>query len=156
MPDVSQILQSVESAVPKPDAVPLNKRDFETLADFRYQIRKFVRFSEHLARQHGIKPQQYLLLLQIKGYPGRDWATVGELAERLQAQHHGVVALISRCEKLGFVERRRSSEDRRRIEIRLLAKGETVLDKLARLHRAELLSLQGRFIVPDMRAFDRQ
>ena len=137
------------------DARPLNKQDFETLADFRYQIRKFVRFSEQLARQHGIQPLQYLLLLQIKGYPGRDWATIGELAERLQAQHHGVVALVSRCEKQGLVDRRRSSADRRRIEIRLLQKGEKVLNKLARLHRAELLSLQGKFVVPDMRRFDR-
>ncbi len=142
--------------MPKPDARALSKRDFETLADFRYQIRKFVRFSEQLALKHGIKPQQYQLLLQVKGYPGRDWATVGELAERLQSQHHGVVALISRCEKLGLVERRRSSEDKRRIEIRVLAKGDQLLDKLARLHRAELLSLQGRFVVPTIRAFDHR
>ena len=140
--------------MPKPAARPLQKHDFEVLADFRYQIRKFTRFSEQLARQHGIQPLQYLLLLQIKGYPGRDWATVGELAERLQAQHHGVVALVSRCEQQGFVERRRSEADRRQIEIHLLAKGERVLDKLARLHRAELLSLQGRFVVPAMQAFD--
>ena len=140
--------------MPKPDALPLNKRDFEVLADFRYQIRKFVRFSEQVARKHGIKPLQYLLLLHIKGYPGRDWATVGELAERLQAQHHGVVALISRCEKQGFVERRRSTEDRRRIEVHLLKKGEKILYELARLHRAELLSLQGRFVVPSIQAFD--
>ena len=140
--------------MPKPAVSPLSKHDFEVLADFRYQIRKFVRFSEQLARQRGIKPLQYLLLLQVKGYPGRDWATVGELAERLQAQHHGVVALVSRCELQGFVERRRSTEDRRRIEIHLLKKGEKVLDELARLHRAELLSLQGRFVVPAMQAFD--
>lgn len=140
--------------MPNLETLPLNKRDFETLANFRYQIRKFVRFSEQLALKHGLKPQQYLLLLQIRGYPGRDWATVGELAERLQAQHHGVVALISRCEKLGLVARRRSSEDRRRIEIRVREKGNRLLDKLARLHRAELLSLQGRFVVPDMRTFE--
>ena len=140
--------------MPKPDNLRLTKHDFEILADFRYQIRKFVRFSEQVARQHGITPRQYLLLLHVKGYPGRDWATVGELAERLQAKHHGVVAMVSRCEKQGFVERRRSSEDRRRIEIHLLENGERVLDKLARLHRAELLSLQGRFVVPVMQAFD--
>jgi DNA-binding MarR family transcriptional regulator len=142
--------------MPKPDDRPLAKRDFETLADFRYQIRKFVRFSEQLALRHGLQPQQYLLLLQVKGYPGREWATVGELAERLQAQHHGVVALISRCEKLGLVERRRSAEDRRRIEIRVLAKGEKLLNKLARLHRAELVSLQGRFVVPSIRNFEHR
>jgi len=142
--------------VPKPDNLRLTKHDFEILADFRYQIRKFVRFSEQVARQHGITPRQYLLLLHVKGYPGRDWATIGELAERLQAKHHGVVALVSRCEKQGFVERRRSSEDRRRIEIHLLENGERMLDELARLHRAELLSLQGRFVVPVIQAFDHE
>ena len=140
--------------MPKPDAGPLSKHDFETLADFRYQLRKFVRFSEQAARRRGINPLQYQLLLQIKGYPGRDWATVGELAERLQAQHHGVVALISRCERQGYVVRRRSSGDRRQIEIRLLRKAEKVLDELARLHRAELLSLHGRFVVPNIQTFD--
>ena len=140
--------------MPKSRTSALTKHDFETLADFRYQIRKFVRFSEQVAREHGIKPLQYLLLLHIKGYPGRDWATVGELAERLQAPHHGVVALISRCEKQNFVERRRSTEDRRRIEIHLLKHGEAVLEKLARLHRNELVSLQGRFVVPVMRESD--
>jgi len=72
----------------------------------------------------------------------------------MHAQHHGVVALVSRCELQGFVDCRRSTEDRRRIEIHLLKKGEKVLDELARLHRAELLSLQGRFVVPAMQAFD--
>ena len=111
----------MDAAVPKLKALPLDKHDFEVLSDFRYQIRKFVRFSEEVTHQHGVTPLQYLLLLHVKGYPDRDWATVGELAERLQAHQHGVVALISRCEKLGFVERRRSSEDRRRIEIPRLA-----------------------------------
>ncbi|MBA3997286.1 MAG: MarR family transcriptional regulator [Candidatus Accumulibacter sp.] len=141
-----------DSSSPAPTE-PLSKHDFELLADFRYQVRKFVRFSEELARQHGITPLQYLLLLHVKGYPGRDWATVGELAERLQAQHHGVVALVTRCVKQGFVERRRSQADKRQIEIHLRDKGAAILDELARLHRAELLSLQGRFVVPDLRAF---
>jgi DNA-binding MarR family transcriptional regulator len=144
----------MDMAAPKLKALPLNKHDFEILSDFRYQIRKFERFSEEVTRQHGLTPLQYLLLLHVKGYPDRDWATVGELAERLQAQQHGVVALISRCEKLGLVERRRSSDDRRRIEIHLLKDGEKVINKLARLHRTELLSLRGRFVVPDVRAFD--
>lgn len=143
-------------AVPKLKALPLNKHDFEILSDFRYQIRKFERFSEEVTRQHGLTPLQYLLLLHVKGYPDRDWATVGELAKRLQAQQHGVVALISRCEKLDLVERRRSSDDRRRIEIHLLKDGEKVINKLARLHRTELLSLRGRFVVPDVRAFDHR
>lgn len=143
-----------EYSVPPSATLPFDKHDFEVLADFRYQIRKFERFSEEITRQHSLTPLQYLLLLHVKGYPGREWATVGELAERLQAQPHGVVALISRCEARGFLERRRSTEDRRRIEIHLLETGEKLLSQLAGLHRAELLSLQGRFVVPDVKMFD--
>ena len=139
--------------MPKPP--PLDKRDFEILADFRHRIRRFLRFSEEATRQHGVTHLQYLLLLQLKGFPGRDWATVGELAERLQAQQHGVVALISRCEKLGFVVRKQSTEDRRRIEVHLLEKGEVIIENLARVHQAELLSQQGEFVVPDAKAFDK-
>jgi len=142
--------------VPRSGTRPLTKKDFETLADFRYQMRKFVRFSEQVALRHGIQPLQYLLLLQIRGYPGRDWATVGELAERLQAQHHGVVALVSRCERKRLVQRRRSADDRRRIEVHLLAEGQRLVDKIASLHQAELVSLQGRFYVPSIRNFEHK
>lgn len=135
---------------------PMDKQAFETLANFRYEIRKFLRFSENVTRKAGITPLQYLMLLNIKGYPGRDWATVGELAERLQAQHHGVVALVSRCEKQGFVERRRSTEDRRRIEVRLLPKGEEHVARLANAHRVQLIALNGRFSVPVAATFERE
>ncbi len=134
---------------------PMDKLAFETLANFRYEIRKFLRFSENVTRKAGITPLQYLMLLNIKGYPGRDWATVGELAERLQAQHHGVVALVSRCEKQGFVERRRSTDDRRRIEVRLLPKGEDYVERLANAHRVQLIALNGKFSVPVAATFDR-
>lgn len=118
----------------------LKKKDFEALSDFRYQLRRFLRFSEEAVHSEGITPLQYLLLLHIKGFPGREWATVGELAERLQSHHHGTVALVSRCEKLGLVRRKASTEDRRRVEIHLTPKGERSLGRLARLHRAELLN----------------
>ena len=80
----------------------ISKKEFEALSQFRYQLRRFLRFSEQVTRRHGITPLQYLLLLHVKGFQDRDWATVGELAERLQAHHHGVVALISRCETAGW------------------------------------------------------
>ena len=76
-------------------------------------MRRFER-SERAAQSEGVTPLQYLLLLHIKGYPHREWATIGELAERLQAQHHGVVALVTRCEALGLVKRKTSEADRRR------------------------------------------
>lgn len=117
----------------------LNKKDFEALSEFRYQLRCFLRFSEEVLREERVTPLQYLLLLHIKGYPGRDWATVGELAERLQAQHHGVVALISRCVKLGLVKRKKSAVDARRVETHLTAKGERCVKELAQLHKEELL-----------------
>jgi DNA-binding MarR family transcriptional regulator len=126
----------------------LSKADFSALSEFRYQMRRFERFSEAAAQAEGITPLQYLLLLHIKGFAGRDWATVGELAERLQAQQHGVVALVSRCEAAGLVQRRASSEDRRRVEVHLLPAGETVLRKLAAIHRAELRAVHDVFTVP--------
>lgn len=130
----------------------MSKADFEALAQFRYQLRRFLRFSEELTRRSGITPLQYQLMLQIKGFPGREWATVMELAERLQAKHHGVVALISRCELAGLVVRKASRSDLRRVEVALTEKGAQCLEKLASVHRAELLSLQGGFAVPDLSA----
>src|ERR1700741_4829620 len=115
----------------KPRALPaLDKDDFSALSEFRYQMRRFERFSERAVKEEGITPLQYLLLLHIKGYPGRDWATVGELAQRLQAQHHGVVALVSRCEALQLVTRKVSETDRRQVEVHLLRAGEMLLSRL--------------------------
>lgn len=128
----------------------LKKQEFETLSGFRYQLRRFLRFSEELTRQHGITHLQYLLLLHLKGFHGREWATIGELSERLQAHHHGVVSLVSRCEKLGLVYRAQGRADRREVEVHLTPAGEKILQKLAREHRDELLNLQGVFQVPDV------
>lgn len=130
----------------------MSKAEFEALAQFRYQLRRFLRFSEEATRKKGVTPLQYQLMLQIKGFPGREWATVVELAERLQAKHHGVVALISRCEKAGLVVRNVSRSDMRLVEVQLTAKGEHCLEQLARLHRAEHLSLQGTFSIPAFNA----
>ena len=120
----------------------MSKADLETLAHFRYQLRRFLRFSEEITRREGVTVLQYQLMLQIKGFPGREWATIGELAERLQAKHHGVVSLVSRCEAAGLVRRNVSGSDKRRVEVSLTEKGDARLDKLAALHRAELDSLQ--------------
>ena len=128
----------------------LAKVDFEVLSDFRYQMRRFERFSERAAQAEGITPQQYLVLLHIKGFPGRAWVSVGEIAERLQTHAHGAVALVSRCEALDLVERRPSEADRRLVEVHLRPAGEALLQRLASLHRAELASLAGVFRVPQI------
>jgi DNA-binding MarR family transcriptional regulator len=126
----------------------LTKQDFESLSDFRYQIRRFERFSEHAARRQGITPQQYLVLLHIKGFPGRDWASVSDIAERLQMQPHGAVTLVTRCEAQGLVERRASASDGRQVEVHLLPAGESLLQRLADEHRAELATMGRVFRVP--------
>jgi DNA-binding MarR family transcriptional regulator len=127
----------------------MTKADVEKLADFRYRLRRFLRFSEEATQARGITPLQYQLMLQIRGFPGREWATVGELAERLQAKQHGVVALISRCETAGLVARSPGTRDRRLVEVRLTARGRRCVDALAQLHGAELLSLQHEFPIPE-------
>lgn len=128
----------------------MSKSEFEKLADFRYQVRRYLRFSEEVSRRSGITSLQYLLLLQIVGFPGRDWATIGELAERLQAKHHGVVSLVSRCEALGLVRRDSSPNDKRQVEVRVTRKGTDCVERLASLHRRELVSLKGKFTMPDL------
>jgi DNA-binding MarR family transcriptional regulator len=140
----------MQGAAMNMQSADITKTDFEQLSEFRHQMRRFERFSEQAAQGEGITPLQYLLLLHIKGHPGRDWANVGELAECLQARHHGVVALVSRCEALGLVCRRVNETDRRRVEVHLLKAGESILSRLVEMHRAELRSLEGTFRVPQM------
>lgn len=127
---------------------PLSKRDFERLSHFRYRLRCFLRHSEDLCSEYGVTSLQYQLLLHLKGFQGREWATVGELAERLQAKHHGTVALVDRCEQAGLVKRKRGREDRRRIEVHLLDKGAHLAECIAQRHQPELQLLQEEFRLP--------
>jgi DNA-binding MarR family transcriptional regulator len=135
-------------------STPMTQRQYRALADFRYELRRFLRYSEQVTRRHGVTPLQYQLLLQVKGYPGHAQATIGELAERLQAKHHGAVALVSRCEEAGLVARRASEVDRRAVHVELTAKGERLLERLAQLHRNELVAIQGRLSLPDLRTLE--
>ncbi len=127
----------------------LTKSDYERISHFRYRLRRFLRISEKMCKDQGLTLLQYQLLLHVKGFPDRDWASIGELAERLQAQHHGVVALIDRCEKLGLVERGTGRNDRRVVEVRLLSKGEEILARIATQHQDELHLLLKEFAPVD-------
>ncbi|HUR88615.1 MAG TPA: MarR family transcriptional regulator [Ramlibacter sp.] len=111
------------------------------MSRFRYAVRRFLRFSEDVSRDAGITVLQYQVLLHTQGFAGRDWASVGELAERLQGHAHGVVALVSRCEEAGLVRRRQNDEDRRLVEVHLTAKGRRILEALGQLHRTQFDSL---------------
>jgi len=108
------------------------------MAEFRYQIRRFLRFSEHAAREAGLEPQQYQLMLAVKGLPDEEKPRIGDVAERLQIQHHSTVELVDRLSKRALVRRRRSETDRREVLLELTSKGERLLQELAIHHRAEI------------------
>jgi len=132
----------------------MSRPQYEALSEFRYQLRRFLRFSENAVKAEGLTPLQYLLMLHVRGFPGRDWATVGELAERLQMPHNGVVSLITRAENAGLVSRQQSREDRRQVEVRLTPDGACYLARLAAVHEAQLRSLGDTFRVARITAFN--
>lgn len=119
----------------------VTKAEYESMAAFRYALRRFLRFSEDGAKAVGLTPQQHQALLAIKGYPARDSVTVGELAERLQVRHHSAVGLVDRLEALGLVERTSGKGDRRRVMLELTVSGSKLLERLSVMHRAELRRL---------------
>lgn len=125
-----------------PVTMSISKAEYEAIANFRYAIRRFLRFGEQAARKEGITPQQHQLLLAIKGFPGREQATVSELAERLQMRQHSMVGLIDRTESQGLVRREQGVVDRRQVFVLLTAEGEDRLRRLADLHRRELLTMR--------------
>jgi DNA-binding MarR family transcriptional regulator len=127
---------------------PLTKQDFETLARFRFGIRSYLRFSEEAMRAAGLTPQQYQLLLALKGFPGRDWASVRELADRLLLRHHSVVGLISRAQKQGLAHRGARPSDGRAVQVMLTPEGERVLAHLGALHRDELRRMDTAILPP--------
>lgn len=118
----------------------ISQAEYQALAEFRYQLRRFLHFSEQVARSVGLEPQQHQLLLALKGLPEGRMATVGELAERLQIQHHSTVELIDRMVERGLILRNRDEDDQRRVLINLTLLGEEVLRRLSLLHRTELRS----------------
>ncbi len=116
----------------------ISKADYEALAAFRYALRQFLRFSEEAAETVGLTPQQHQALLAIRGFPGRDQVTIGELAERLQIRHHSAVGLVDRLVAQKLLARESSGSDRRQVYVRLTPGGLNALEQLSAAHRAEL------------------
>ena len=121
-----------------PNRKLLSKSQYETLAEFRFALRKFLRFSEDAAASEGITPQQHQALLAVKGFPGRDHVSVSELAERLQIRHHSAVGLIDRLVVEKLVLRESSPNDRRSVHVRLTTRAEKMLAGLSAAHREQL------------------
>ena len=120
--------------------------DYQALAEFRYQIRRFLHFSEQAARHAGLEPQQHQMLLVLKGLPRGVRPRVAELASRLQVKHHTAVELIDRLAKRGYIRRQRAPKDQREVLLELTPRGETILRKLSLHHKAELGS-RGKILI---------
>ena len=119
-------------------AVDITPAEYRALAELRYRIRHFLREGDAKARAIGLEPQQYLMLLAIRGLPEGSEATIQTLAERLALKHHSAVELIDRLETRGYVRRNRSRDDRRRVFVTLLPRGERLLEQVARNRISEL------------------
>lgn len=120
---------------------PFSQKDYHTLADFRYALRKFLRFSEQAARAAGLSPQQHQALLAIRGFAPGEKVTVGALAERLCSKPQSTSELLSRLQKAGLIERDASDSDGRQVHISLTEAGEAILRGLSSTHRQELRRL---------------
>jgi DNA-binding MarR family transcriptional regulator len=128
----------------------LSLADYRSLAELRYQIRRFLYFSEQASRVAGLEPHQHQLMLTLKGLPERIRPRIGVLAERLQIRHHSTVELANRLSAGGYVQRNRFGKDRREVWLSLTPKGERVLRKLSLQHRAEL-RLHGPALIAALR-----
>lgn len=118
----------------------------ETLADFRFELRQFLHFSEGAAEAAGLQPKQHQLLLQIAGAPQDTLPTIAYAARRLCLRHNSAVELVDRCVRDGWLRRAEDPNDRRRVLLQLTPQGERVLRKLSRDHARELHELAPRLV----------
>lgn len=130
----------------RPARKRLSKADYESLADFRYALRRFLKFSEEAAEAVGLTPRQHQALLAIKGYPERNRVTNGELAERLQIKHQSAVGLVNRLENQVLLQRSPGEADGREVYLTLTHRGEELLEQLSAAHRDELRRVGPRLI----------
>lgn len=125
---------------------PLNPVDFETLAAFRYQLRKFLRFSKDLLCAENLTPDQYQALIAIRATAARGKLSIRDLAEQLQVRHHSTVGIVDQLVERGAVIREVAPEDRRKIHLSLTEKGEELVQRLGPPHRDELSRLSPEII----------
>lgn len=119
----------------------LSEEDYQTLAAFRYELRRFLQFSEQAAKSVGLTPQQHQALLAMRADP-RGGMGVGELAEQLFVQPHSASELADRLIALGMLTREPAEDDRRRMWLRLTPAAKKLLERLSPAHRAEVVRVK--------------
>jgi DNA-binding MarR family transcriptional regulator len=137
-------------------SVEIRTEQYRALAELRHQIRQFLSEGDRAARAAGLEPQQYLLLLMIRGLPEGQSATIRTLAERLTLKHHSAVELVDRLEANGYVRRTRGRDDRRNVIVSLLPRGERLLEEVARQRINELRSNGHRLVRAIDQLLDRE
>ncbi|HYX53730.1 MAG TPA: MarR family winged helix-turn-helix transcriptional regulator [Candidatus Limnocylindrales bacterium] len=120
---------------------PLLETEYMALAEFRYQLRRFLRHMEDEVRELGVNPQQYQVILAIKGLPSDQVPTISRIAERMQLNHNSTVELVDRCEERGLLKRARSGSDRRQVTLMITSDGDAMLRRLGSAARQELRSI---------------
>jgi len=118
--------------------MPVSRAEYELLAEFRHALRGFVAFSEAEAKSMGLSPRQHQALLAIRGFPGPEAITIGQLAKRLFIKHNSAVGLVDRLVADGLVSRAEQADDHRRVVISMSERGLALLERLASAHRSEL------------------
>ena len=118
----------------------------QTLADFRFELRSFLQFSEGAALEAGLQPQQHQLLLQVAGAADGTPVTIAYAAHRLGLKHNSTVELVDRSEREDLIERTADRDDKRRAILRLTRKGWQVLQKLSGEHARELNEMAPRLV----------
>ena len=123
----------------------LDKQQYRMLSEFRHAMAGFLQFSQQTTHAAGLTPAQYQMLLHLQGFPGRDWATISELAERMQASHPATAALVKRAQQIGLVTKQRGREDGRCVEIHATPHARELIARVAGSHADELARLRGVF-----------
>jgi DNA-binding MarR family transcriptional regulator len=135
---------------------PLQEAEYVALAEFRYQLRRFLRHMEEEVRHLGINPQQYQLVLAVKGLPKDQVPSISCLAERMQLNHNSMVELVDRCEERDILRRVRSSSDRRQVTLAITGEGEALLRRLGSAARQELRSIGPMLVESVLRLTDEK
>jgi len=111
-------------------AKEISRAEYQALAEFRYQLAGFLRRRRNAAQDAGIEPQQYELMLAVKGLAGDKKPTIKQIAEQLRLKHHSAVELTTRLVKRGLIRRERSKEDRRSVLLSVTKEGQRALDQV--------------------------